>query len=104
MRCSKGIVAACLSFVAFSIWLLYLAYLLVEDAIPVAFSDDTFEILQSILFVSVAIWGIATTVGVLRLRRWGRISALWLSIAAFVVYIPSLAKYIYVVRTAPDVG
>jgi hypothetical protein len=81
-----------------------LAYSLVEGVLGVYFPEDAFEILESVLFIGVAIWGTATAIGVSRLRRWGRTSALWISFASFLVYLPNLAKYIYLVKTAPDVG
>ncbi len=104
MRCSKGIAAASVALLMLSACLLYLAYSLVEEVLGVYFPEDAFDISESVLFTGVAIWAMATAIGVLRLRRWARTSALWISIATFLVYLPNLAKYIYLVRTAPDVG
>jgi hypothetical protein len=104
MRCSKGVVTACTSIFLFSACLLYLAYSLVDEVLGVYLPEDVFEILEIILFTGVAIWAIATAIGALRLRWWARISAVWISLAAFLVYLPNLAKYIYLVKTAPDVG
>jgi hypothetical protein len=105
MQCSRGVAAACVSIVILSTLLLYLAYSIVEGQVfGIDSSEDTFFVIESGLFTCVAVWGIATVIGVWRLRRWGRTSALWLSCAVFLVYLPSVAWYAYGVKIAPDVG
>jgi hypothetical protein len=105
MQCSRGVAVACVSIVILSALLLYLAYSIVEgEVFGIDSTEDTFFVTESSLFTCVAVWGIATVIGVWRLRRWGRTSALWLSCAVFLVYLPNVAWYAYVVKTTPDVG
>ncbi len=82
----------------------YVAYSLVEEVSGIDLSEDTFFVIESIIFAGVAVWGVATTIGVWRLRRWGRNSALWLSCAVFLVYLPNVVRYAYLVKTSHDVG
>jgi hypothetical protein len=77
---------------------------LVDEVGGIYFPEDALHVFEIIMFTGVAIWGTATAIGAFRLRRWGRTAALWMSCAAFLVYLPNLAGYIYAVRTAPDMG
>jgi hypothetical protein len=105
MRCSRGVAVACGSIVVLSTGLLYLAYSLVEEQVfGIDFKEDAFLVIESLLFTCVAIWGIATVIGVWRLRHWGRASVLWFSCAVLLVYLPNVAWYAYGVKTTPDVG
>ena len=94
-----------MSIALLSACLLYLAYSLVKDQVfGIDSVEDAFFVAESIFFTCVAIWGIATAIGAWRLRPWARASALWFSYAAFLVYLPNVAWYAYLVKTAPDVG
>ncbi len=105
MQCSRGLAIACVSIVILSALLLYLAYSLVEgQGFGIDSTEDAFFVIESIIFAGVAVWGLATAVGVWRVRRWGRTSALWLSCAVFLVYLPNVIRYAFLVKTAPDVG
>ena|ERR1700730_7246330 len=71
MQCSRGVAAACVSIVILSTLLLYLAYSIVEGQVfGIDSSEDTFFVIESGLFTCVAVWGIATVIGIWRLRRW----------------------------------
>lgn len=104
MRRSIGVAVACAFLVVLSACFLYLAYSLVEEVSGIDLSEDAFFVIDSIIFAGVAVWGMATAIGVWRLRRWGRTSALCLSCALFLVYLPNVIRYAYLVKTAPDVG
>ena len=104
MRCSTGVALACAVLVMLSACFLYLAYSSVEEVSGIDLSEDAFFVIESITFAAVAVWGVTTVIGVWRLRRWGRTSALWLSCAVFLVYLPEIIRYAYLVKTAPDVG
>lgn len=101
---SVGMAAAALSFLAFSAVLSWSAYYAVRDAFPVVDSDDVVHLAFGIIFGLVAVWSLITMVGILHLRPWARIAALWLGVAAGLVYLVPLAWYAYGVRTTPDVG
>jgi len=104
MRCSTGVAVACAFLLVLSACFVYLAYSLVEEVSGIDLSEDTFFVIESIIFAGVAVWGAATAIGVWRLRRWGRNSALWLSCALFLVYLPNVIRYAYLVKTSHDVG
>ena len=75
-----------------------------DEVFGIDSTEDVFSIVAALVFSAVAIWGIAAIFGLLRLRRWGRSSALWIGRALFLVYLPEIARYAYIVKTAPDVG
>lgn len=104
MRRSAGIALTCASMVILSTCFLYLAYLLIEEVSGIDLTEDAFFVIESVLFLGFAIGGMATVIGVWRLRRWGRTSSVWLSCAVFLVYLPEVVRYAYLVETAPDVG
>ncbi len=79
-------------------------YILADTVYGVDFAADVGVTLESFSFSGVAIWGIATILGLLRSRPWGRISAVWLGRALFVVFLPEVAWYAYLVKTTPDIG
>ena len=95
----------CAVLLVISACLLVLADISVADEVfGVDSTEDVFSIVAALVFSAVAIWGIAAIFGLLRLRRWGRSSALWIGRALFIVYLPEIARYAYIVKTAPDVG
>jgi hypothetical protein len=104
MRPSVGVAVACAFLVVLSACFLFVAYALAKEVSGIDLSEDAFFVIESIIFTGVAVWGMATAIGVWRLRRWGRISALWLSCAVCLVYLPEVVRYAYLVKTAPDVG
>jgi len=104
MRCSIGVAVACAFIVVLSAYFLFVAYDLVKEVPGIDLSEDAFFVIESIIFTGIAVWGVATAIGVWRLRRWGRTSALWLSCAVCLVYLPLVVRYAYLVKTAPDVG
>src|ERR1700675_354049 len=93
MKRSVGVTAAALSFLAFSTVLICSAYYTFRDAFPVVDFDDDVHLCFGIIFGLVAVWSLTTMVGILRLRPWARIAALWLSVAAGLVYLLPLGWY-----------
>jgi hypothetical protein len=104
MKRSVGVTTAALSFLAFSTVLICSAYYIVRDAFPVVDFDDDVHLSFGIIYGLVAVWSLTTMVGILRLRPWARVAALWLGVAAGLVYFLPLGWYVYGVRTTPDVG
>lgn len=104
MRCSRGIAIALTFLVMVSGCFLYVAYGLAAEMDGIDSVEDAFFLADSIVYTCVAVWCIATAVGVWRLRGWGRISVLWLGGAVCLIYLPNVFWYEYVVKTAPDVG
>jgi len=105
MRCSKGVAVACVFQVVLSGCFLCLAYSLVQEEVwGIDLTEDIFRVIEGIILTGVAVWGLITAIGVWRLRRWGRTSALWFSCAVFLAYLPNVAWYAYGVKTSPDVG
>jgi hypothetical protein len=101
---SVSLTTAALSFLAFSAVLFWSGYYVVRDAFPVVDFDDDVHLFLGIIFGLVAVWSLITMVGILRLRPWAQIAALWLGVVAVLVYLPPLGWYVYGVRTTPDVG
>ena len=104
MRRSTGIGIAFTFLVIISACFLYVAYGLAREVTGIDSMEDAFFVADSIIYTCVAVWCIATAVGVWRLRGWGRTSVLWLSCAVCLIYLPNVLWYAYLVKTAPDVG
>lgn len=104
MKRSVGVTAAALSFFAFSTVLMCSAYYIFRDAFPVVDFEGNVQLSFGIVFGLVAVWSLTTMAGILRLRPWARVAALWLGVAAGLVYLLPLGWYAYGVRTIPDVG
>lgn len=105
MRPQPLIWLGCAVLLLISACLLVLADISVADEVfGIDSTEDVFSIVAALVFGAVAIWSIAAMLGLLRLRRWGRSSALWIGRALFIVYLPEIARYSYIVKTAPDVG
>jgi hypothetical protein len=98
-------IAAILSFAILSTFFLFLAFVLIRDTLPFTGStDDFFFIFESAVCVGVAVWSIIAVVGIALARQSGRVSAVWLGPVAIVAYVMPLARYVYLVTSAPDVG
>ena len=92
-----------LSFTIMSTFFGFLAYVFV-DALPLPSSNGLFFLFVGALCAGVAVWSFMTLVGVARVRKWARTSALLLGPTAIVVYVLPVASYAYVAATTPDVG
>lgn len=105
MRRTRPVIwLGCAVLLLISVCLLLAAYSLADRIYGIDSTEDVFSILESLSFSGVAIWSIGTMIGLLRLRRPGRSSALWIGRALFLVYLPEMVRYAYIVKTAPDVG
>jgi hypothetical protein len=104
MRRSTGVAISFPVLVLLSAYFLGAAYTLAGEVTGIDSTEDTFFVADSIIYTCVAVWCIATAVGVWRLRGWGRTSILWLSCAVCLIYLPNVLWYAYLVKTAPDVG
>lgn len=104
MKRSIGVTMAGLSFFVFSAVLLLLTYITITNAYPLLNAEDFLDLSLGFVYGIIAAWSLTTMVGVLRLRPWARIAALWLGVAAGLIYFLPLGRYIELVRTSRDVG
>ena|ERR1700730_16773656 len=93
-----------LSFGMLSTLFFSLAYVFVDEAVPLTGPDDLFFLAESALCLGLALWSLITVVGIARKRKWARVSAVWVGPTAILVYVLPLARYGYVAATTPDVG
>jgi hypothetical protein len=67
-------------------------------------AEDFLHLSSGFVYGIVAAWSLTTMIEIFRLRPWARIAALWLGVAAGLIYFLPLGWYIELVRGSRDVG
>jgi hypothetical protein len=62
-----------LSFGMLSTLFFSLAYVFVDEAVPLTGPDDLFFLAESALCLGLALWSLITVVGIARKRKWARV-------------------------------